>query len=257
MGGETGLASTFARDGCLSIDRLFDPVLIDAARQDYERQFPVLSKDQLPQHLQVGHRRLQLPVEIMGAIADPMLSAHPLLLKIVEDFLGEDAAIDSLSCVVALPGAKAQHLHRDHPHLAFGSQDPGAEPPFALTIAVPLIDLTEETGSTLLLPGSHRADSEPEDLGSARPAYVARGGCYVMDYCLWHQGMANRSDQPRPVLYLVYARPWFTDARNFRKHARVNLAEDVLMTMPLPQRRLFRRLAAKGAHDLTEAELLG
>jgi len=29
------------------------------------------------------------------------------------------------------------------------------------------------------------------------------------------------------------------------------------MAMPAPQRRLFRRLAAKGAFDLTEKELMG
>jgi hypothetical protein len=242
-------AATFARDGCLSLGGLFEPALIDAARGEFERQFPDLSKDRLPEHLQVGHRRLQLPIEVRGAIADPMLSAHPLLWSIIRDLLGEDAAIDSVTCVVALPGARAQQLHRDHPQLGFGE-------PFAITLSVPLIDLTEVTGSTLLFPGSHTIDSEPKNEESARASYLNRGDCYLMDYALWHQGLANRSDHPRPLLYFVYARPWFTDARNFRSHARVNIAAETLSAMPLAQRRLFRRLAAKGRHDLTEAELL-
>jgi hypothetical protein len=245
-----GIATTFTRDGCLSLGRLFEPTLIDAARAEFERQFPDVSKLRLPQHLQVGHRRLQLPIEFGGAIASPMLSAHPLLLTIIRDLLGEDAVIDSVTCVVALPGAKEQRLHRDHPQL-------GLSATFAVTVSIPLIDLTEVTGSTLLFPGSQVDDQEPENRGSARASYSARGDCYMMDYALWHQGLANRSDHVRPVLYFVYARPWFTDARNFRTHARVNIAADTLMTMPLAQRRLFRRLAAKGAHDLTEAELLG
>jgi hypothetical protein len=229
---------------------LFDPKLIDAARLDFQRQFPELSKDRIRQQLQVGHRRLQLPVEVAGAIADPMLTANPLLLAIVGELLGPEHVIDSVTCVVALPGARAQRLHRDHVRVT------GAET-FAVTVAVPLIDLTEETGSTLLFPGTQLSDRDFGGGQAARPTYAARGDCYMMDYALWHYGMANRSDHPRPILYFVYARPWFTDGTNFRSHARINVAASTVMGMSLAQRRLFRRTAVKGAHDLTEDELLG
>lgn len=262
MAGPRGFAGTFGRDGCLSVDRLFDPALIDSAREEFERQFPNLSKEQLPQHLKVGHRRVQLPIEVKGAIADPMLSAHPLVLGIIESLLGKDPVIDSLSCVVALPGAKAQHLHRDHASLFGGAKEVERTiPPYAVTVAIPLVDLTEETGSTLLLKGSQEvvtgSGPNPGKEPTAYRAFVARGGCYLMDYRLWHQGMANGSEQPRPILYIVYARSWFTDGSpNFGQHERVRVTREVLLAMPIVQRRLFRRLAAKGAHDMTEAQLL-
>ena len=262
MDAPAGPAATFARDGFLAVERLFDPALIDAARAEYERQYPDLSTDPAPPHLKVGHRRLQLAIDLRASLADPMLSAHPLLLGIVESLVGPGPEIDTLTCVVALPGARAQHFHRDHPPLF--DEDAAIEsalPPFAVTVSIPLIDLDEETGATLLFAGSHRSaerpDEEGADAGAARPAYMRRGGCYMMDYRLWHRGMANRSDRARPVLYFVFARPWFRDSHNFGAHPRVRVGEDVLRAMPDRQRRLFRRLAAKGMHDLTEAELLG
>jgi hypothetical protein len=243
------LALRFADDGCVDLVGLFDPELIDAARLEFESQFD-LSNARPAEHLQVGHRRLQLPIEVRGPIADAGLSAHPLLLAVVGDVLGADLAIDSVTCVVALPGAKSQALHRDHPGLKLRER-------FAVTVAVPLINLTDATGSTLLFPGSHVRDDPPVEGAMSRPAYLGRGDCFLMDYTLWHQGMPNRSDQARPVLYFVFARPWFTDDRNFKTHAKINVELDTLMNMPVVQRRLFRRAAVRGGHDLTEARLLG
>ncbi|KAJ1622573.1 hypothetical protein T492DRAFT_885058 [Pavlovales sp. CCMP2436] len=37
----------------------------------------------------------------------------------------------------------------------------------------------------------------------------------VFDYRLRHRGLANHSSQPRPLLYLTYAKPFFADATNF------------------------------------------
>jgi hypothetical protein len=53
-----------------------------------------------------------------------------------------------------------------------------------------------------------------------------------MDYRLWHQGAANRSNRPRPVLYIIYTRSWFTDLVNFRKHARLRLSKEDALAMP-------------------------
>jgi len=255
------LVERFADQGCLRIERLFDPALIAAIHDEYQRQFGGKEADEFPPHLRVGDRRIQVPIELKGPLLDPLLTAHPLLTRLIETLIGPDPLIDSLVCVVALPGAADQQLHQDHPELFPDAAAPGhGLSPYAATVAVPLIDLTPETGTTRLFPGSHRlgsgAGGEPPPLGEGEPAYVERGGAYIMDYRLWHQGTANRSAQPRPVLYIVYARPWFTDIRNFRHHARVRLAEADARALPPHQRRLFRRLAAKGAFDLTEKELL-
>ena len=240
-------AARFESQGYLVIDRLFDPALIDAVREEYDRQFGDLVEDQLPPHLNVGDRRVQLPIVLQGPLLDPMLSAHPLLMQVLASLLGRDFLIDNATVVVALPGAKNQNLHRDHHELFPGAGESGEGlNPYAITVSIPLVDLTPETGSTKLYPGSHRiktgVEGEPRELGGAEIPYVAKGGCYLMDYRLWHRGTANRLAQPRPILYLVYSRPWFTDMLNFAEMPRLQVGENGLRGMPEPQRSLFRRL---------------
>lgn len=242
-------AENFTRNGYLVIDRLFEPPLIDAVREEYERQFGDLSEDSLPPHLSVGDRRVQLPIRLQGPLLDPMLSGHPLLMRMLESLLGRDFLIDNVTCVVALPGAQGQSLHRDHHELFPGAAESGENlDAYAITVSIPLVDLTPETGSTKIFAGSHRAkagsDGEPEALGEGEIPYVAMGGCYLMDYRLWHHGTANRSPDPRPILYLVYSRPWFTDMLNFAEVPRLQVGRDDLLAMPAAQRRLFRRVAA-------------
>ena len=237
-------AETFNRDGYLVIDRLFDPALIDAVRGEYDRQFGNLTEGELPPHLNVGDRRVQLPIVMEGPLLDPMLIAHPLLMQMLGSLLGRDFLIDNATVVVALPGAGNQNLHRDHHELFPGAAESGEGlSSYAVTVSIPLVDLTPETGSTKLFAGSHRAKS-PEGLSGGEIPYAARGGCYLMDYRLWHHGTANRSPEPRPILYLVYARPWFTDILNFEAVPRLQVATEELLAMPAAQRHLFRRMGA-------------
>lgn len=143
----------------------------------------------------------------------------------------------------------------------FPADSGSVDPPFAITAVVPLIDLTPETGTTEIFPGSHRAelgdDGKPLGLSDSERPFLQAGGCFLMDYRLWHRGMPNISDRVRPVLYIVYARHWFTDMLNFRSHSRINLRLEDARALPLAQRGLFRRLAAKGAYDINECELVG
>ena len=234
-------AARFESQGYLVIDRMFDPALIDAVREEYGRQFGDLSEDRLPPHLNVGDRRVQLPIMLLGPLLDPMLSAHPLLMQMLGSLLGRDFLIDNATVVVALPGAGDQNLHRDHHELFPGAAESGEGlSPYAITVSIPLVDLTSETGSTKLFAGSHRAKA-PEGLGKGETPYLARGGSYLMDYRLWHHGTANRSPDPRPILYLVYSRPWFTDMLNFEDVPRLQVVQDDLMAMQSAQRKLFRR----------------
>jgi ectoine hydroxylase-related dioxygenase (phytanoyl-CoA dioxygenase family) len=48
--------------------------------------------------------------------------------------------------------------------------------------------------------------------------YANVGDCLLMDYRLYHAGLANKSDKVRPILYITYFRPWFKDFVNYHKH---------------------------------------
>jgi ectoine hydroxylase-related dioxygenase (phytanoyl-CoA dioxygenase family) len=250
-------AERFTRDGCLVVDRLFDPMLIDAVRAEVERQHGDIDPGRPPEHLEVGHMRLQVPIDLKGPLLDPAVYAHPLLMTMLRPLLGDGLVIDNITCVIAFPGAEEQHLHRDHPDLFDQVLD---LPPYAITVAVPLIDLSEETGTTRLYPGSmdamRGADGKPTQLPEPVTPLIARGGCMLVDYRLWHRGTANRSRVKRPILYLIYTRPWFTDFRNFKRHAAIALDRESLRHIPREHRPLFQRAAGKGRLDMTVKEFL-
>jgi hypothetical protein len=108
-----------------------------------------------PKHLKVGTGDCSCPLSFG---VEPELFTHPLHLGILKLLLGPDLVIDNISCVIAYPGSREQRLHRDHPDLfARAEGDFTGLPTFAITVAVPLIDLTAETGATKVFRESHRA----------------------------------------------------------------------------------------------------
>jgi ectoine hydroxylase-related dioxygenase (phytanoyl-CoA dioxygenase family) len=88
-------------------------------------------------------------------------------------------------------------------------------PVYAINVAVPLIDVGLETGPTQVWPGTHRlnqGDFVPPRSGMT--CAMQRGDCMLMDYRTLHSGGHNISGRMRPIIYMVYARPWFFDQVN-------------------------------------------
>lgn len=254
-------AERFARDGCLVVDRLFDRNLIDRVRDEFERQYSDIDPVNPPLHLKVGNGRLQVAPLLRGALLDPALYAHPVLLQLLKGILADAFVIDSVSVVLAMPGASDQRLHRDHPPL-FGSDttSDASLPGYAVTVAIPLIDLDAETGSTELFPGSidrPQPEHDTSQLGPGVVPFVQRGGCFLMDYRLWHRGRANRTSRTRPILYIVYAREWFTDMINFARNPRLAIDPVEAARIPNEHRPMFRRAGGNGIFSATMREPAG
>lgn len=245
----------FSAEGWLRIDGVFDRALIDALHAGYLEQSDSLleAKGDRREYLRVGDDRLMLSVALRGQFLDARLYANPIILRLLEQFLGPDFLIDSFTCVSALPGAPAQRQHLDHSVLFPGQANLEASLGcYAATLVVPLVDLTPESGTTRLFPGSHVGDG---DRAPAEPM-MPRGSCFIMDYRLLHQGLANISAKQRPVLFIVYARAWFTDSKNFHRQARINIGVNEMTRVPMAHRPLFRRMAGKGTLGITERELI-
>ena len=253
-------AERFLREGCLVIDRIFDPSLIDRVRAEYDRQYGEIDPRGPPLHMNVGDGRLHLAIALRGALLEPALYAHPLIMALLRGTFGTPFVIDHVNVVTALPGATDQKYHRDHPDLfGSGSAFGATLPCYAVMLGIPMIDLDAECGTTQLFAGSMASEGrgkwEPPEVGTAVSPLVRRGGCFLMDYRLWHRGLANRSSRARPILYILYAREWFTDVVNFKKHARLIIARDDFERIPVEHRPLFRRAAGKGLLDCTIKEL--
>ena len=247
-------AERFAENGWLKIGGIFRPQFIDRLREEFERQFTDLTdrKGGHRGYLNVGDERMMLSVRLTGPYLDAELYANPLLLKMLRQLLGDNMLIDNFTCVIALPGAGEQRLHRDHPDLFPEKPEIGGElAPYAITVVIPLVDLTSETGTTRIFPSTN-CGREPT---SEELPYIARGDCFLMDYRVRHQGTPNRTGAERPILYIVYTRPWFIDIRNFRRQPRINIDPADVSRIAPEHQRLFVRLAAKGAIDLSEKEL--
>jgi ectoine hydroxylase-related dioxygenase (phytanoyl-CoA dioxygenase family) len=68
----------------------------------------------------------------------------------------------------------------------------------------------EPEDSTRLFPQGSTCGS-----GTYAQPELAAGDAILFDYRLWHAGGANRTEERRPILYHIYARPWFDDTFNF------------------------------------------
>jgi len=244
----------FTEAGWLQLGGLFPVDLIDRLREEATRQADDLMKEQSGHrgYLRVGDERVMLSVKLQGPFLGPQVYANPILMTVLSQLLGPDILIDSFTCVTAMPGAREQSLHNDHP--ALFPVKPALEgdlPPYAITVVIPLIDLTPETGTTRLFPGTHHGG----EVRSPELPCVSRGDGFLFDYRLRHQGTANDSGAARPVLYVSYARPWFTDVTNFKRQPRINIEREDIKRIPSEHWPLFRRVAGKGTIDLSEKEL--
>ena len=114
-----------------------------------------------------------------------------------------------------------QPWHGDGPHL-FGRSLQC--PIHAVNVFIPLCDVTEDIGPTEFIPGSnilanalsHNATGKNDKSISSyvRPTFKA-GSVLLYDYRTIHRGTRNVSKIVRPMLYLLYAKPWFRDYTNF------------------------------------------
>ena len=146
---------------------------------------------------------------------------RPLLSRL----LGPDYVSLYQSAIVSVPGAGQQALHSDNGHL-FGLEGTQVPEAHCVTLIVPLVDVNDENGPTDFWPGTHRADkakalmddTEVHIVPRDRAAEMAgaKGDAIVFDTRTVHRGGANRGTERRPILYLAFARPWYTERqRNF------------------------------------------
>jgi ectoine hydroxylase-related dioxygenase (phytanoyl-CoA dioxygenase family) len=118
-----------------------------------------------------------------------------------------------VSVVYSLPGATSQSWHADGGH--YGKDT------YAVCFFVPLIPLNESVGYTQFWTGSHKNEgligfgAAAELLEGTVDAIGNDGDAILYDYRLMHRGMANHSDQLRPILQFVYHVPWYTETKNY------------------------------------------
>ena len=120
--------------------------------------------------------------------------------------------------------AKSQKWHGDGGHLF----DHVHLPPHCINVFYPLVDIHTQNGPTDVKVGTHRLghfndDEHHSSNGNIIPNDVTQlsltcnvGDAILFDYRLKHRGGVNLTLEPRPVLYLAYAKSFFRDVGNTR-----------------------------------------
>jgi Phytanoyl-CoA dioxygenase (PhyH) len=236
------------RVGFVQYDQVMSPSLIQALEREHEERRAKMSPASFDRaQAKVGDERFMMSVEVSGPFADPQVYANRYLLPLVSTLLGGEPTLIAFGVVSALAGSKAQRFHLDYSPLF---SEPHAAPllsllpSHAVTVVVPLVDLTPETGTTAVCLGSHleacQGSLEPPAQFPLYHPQTRLGSVYLMDYRLLHGGTANNSQRSRPILFIVYARPWFFDHLN-PEHTGVRLSPESRMAVPVEHQPLFRR----------------
>ncbi len=244
-------ADFFIKQGYVILDSVLPRHRVDALYRAFVADYaPFLEEKATGPSLQVSGKRRMIALRFAGPFADPEVFANACVMALVRKLLEPTAILEAYGCILSLPGASAQHEHHDGPHL-FGSVLSAMLPPYALTCALPLIEMNEALGSTMLLPGSHRWQQRPAEAETLLPV-VPPGSCVLWDYRLRHFGTENRSTTARPLLYGTYARPWYRDPVNFRETPdlqRLDLPSGFVQTLPEDIRGLLQHAAEAAPGD--------
>lgn len=239
----------FHNHGALWVKNVFSADFVDQLAEAYNERYTTLRVSELKKRYAiVGDHRFMITVDVEAPFDDPALFDNPKLRPVFDELIGKQYLISSFGSVVTFPGADPQPIHFDHPPLFESESDCVGLPPYAITMVVPLVDLDESTGSTAIWEGTHQQSGvrkrlhkliETPDFEGAAVPFARKGDVYLMDYRVVHGGTANRGEFPRPILYVVYCRPWFRDGFNFSDQPPISISDSQLKKLPKESRRLF------------------
>ncbi len=137
-----------------------------------------------------------------------------------ESIFGPYVRVSSVGAVMNHPGNARGYWHSDWPFnqtVASHIPAPYADAVMQVTAIFMLSPFTEETGGTLVVPGSHRSPANPSgkngvDRDSPYPTEInaigEAGDVLLFDSRLWHSVAPNHSDRPRTAVIARYA-PWW------------------------------------------------
>ena len=167
---------------------------------------------------------------------------NPTLLAAADAVIGPNCADYTLNVghlMVREPGAPRQWLHRDQ---AVWSFLPVPHPEVEVASVIALADFTARNGATVVVPGSHRWDTDrrPQEHEVCVAEMPAGAGVVYLGSTI-HGGGTNHSAHGRPGIHISYVAGWLRTEEN-----------NTLATPPAVARSLPRRaqdLLGYAVHD--------
>ena len=201
-----------ARDGFTVVEDAFPPTFADELLADLDRLERELGEGPGKNPFE-GFRTVRIYNLLARGKLYERIPTDEAILPLVESVLDRGCLVSSLSSIAIHPGEEAQPIHADDMLL------PLAKPHVAVVCNTmwALTDFTEENGATRLIPGTHRADRNPE-LGETHAPSIAaemkKGSVLVFDGSIWHGGGANRTEQRRVGIAMNYCAGFIRQQEN-------------------------------------------
>ena len=205
------VAEVLAADGCVVIDELVGPEVLDALEAELA---PFMAKTPYGDDFSGEHTRRTGGL-VARAPSSHQLVMHPTVTGAVGSVLGHATTFQlHLTQVISIePGQPAQLVHRDQWAFDFFSFPAGYE--VTCNTIWAMTDFTEENGGTRLVPGSHRFEDKLrfED-ADTEAAEMAKGSVLIYTGALYHGGGPNRSDAARNGVNITYCVGWLRQEEN-------------------------------------------
>lgn len=150
------------------------------------------------------------------------LLENPKLNEFVNFILNEKAVVHSYNGIITRPDCKSDMLgfqfHRDQPFFK--------DTRTSINILIPLVNYSEENGSTQYVPSSHLFKDRPSDGFLERHKESARGNAgeaFAVDATLWHRAGRNQSSHERPIIAIKYTLAPFKQQIDYCESAKEHL----------------------------------
>jgi ectoine hydroxylase-related dioxygenase (phytanoyl-CoA dioxygenase family) len=189
------------------------PCFSEEQLQDWRQHLDNLLEQQTTE---AGGREVLSRIGEADLVRAPLVSDHSFLgiaandkvIAIVGALLGDYFILTQQNGILNRPQAGPHHqtaYHRDLPYQHFVSSRP-----IGVNALLCLDPFEVETGSTLVLPASHKIEAFPSDRYVAKmeqPITASPGSYILMDSMLYHRAGVNRSNRMRRGVNNAYALP--------------------------------------------------
>lgn len=230
----------FKKYGTLMIENAFPVELVQQLHTEYLSRYQhYFTNDKKDDALKVGSKRYMITVDVDGPFNSPQVYANSFIEPIVRNMLGEKMILGGFNSVCSLPDSQNMRIHKDHPALFPEMRNPDSLPSFAITAVVSMRGFNSTVGTTRVYKGSHNVSSNEARKMDHQDPEGPPGSCLLMDYRLTHQGRANRSDDVRPILTMIYHRPWFRDIVNYGMQEPLRISDEAYAEVPEQFQQLF------------------
>ncbi|GMV87611.1 MAG: hypothetical protein AMXMBFR81_05420 [Chthonomonas sp.] len=211
------------RDGMVAIEDAVDPEHIAKIRDRMFEDLPaILSRTDTPFNFTRSNVQQDPPPMAEYLFRDVLV--NEFVVQLTSSVMGQGMKNAFYSGNTALAhGTQRQPVHADMGHLWPNTEH--ATPPYALIVNMPMVDMDARNGSIELWPGTHLDTSvamqdgdikvSPERIEAQRAIRppvqpkMRAGSVIIRDMRMWHAGMPNHTDQPRPMIAMIHWVSWW------------------------------------------------